>query len=209
MMPLPITHAATVHEFKCLVAAHLFELTALGNNHAENAARWAVVDPGGYAVFVAALTAFVAKITALRPMAAQIIGEADKATWDTTVATDLTTMGPAWDEWLTTWMTGEAWNADDGIPAQPGPGGFDSLDTMVSAAALAYPKDITYVDYKGIPQPDAPDMELQAYQLADRAVKVIEKVGIATGEIVAIVGLGLGLAWALGQSHNSGLRKPV
>jgi len=202
MMPIPITHEATVHEFKCLVAAHLFELTALGNNHAENAARWAVVDPDGYALFVAALTTFVGKITALRPMASQIIGEADKTTWDTTVATDLTTMGPAWDEWMTTWMTGEVWSADSGIPAQPGPGGFDALDMMVSDACLKYPKDLVYVNYQGIPQPDAPDMELQAYQLADGAVKVIEKVGIASVEVLAIVGLGLGLAWALGQSRS-------
>jgi hypothetical protein len=159
---MPIRGQHTVHELHDLMAAYAFEQAALADAYSQSATAWAAADPASFAAWSAAWGNFQARIAPVwqRSQASEGAASATSTpSWDTVLALD--TGGDVFDDLVTAW--------GDASATAPG---LNTLDRELRATPAAHPYAPTY---KGLPQPTAPDLDLAAYKLADRAVRWIEK----------------------------------
>lgn len=181
----------TVHELSNLWDLYVFEFGRMGHAFGKAALVWEAKDPAGYASFRSDFLSLGKDFSETQaPIVARVLALASRdsaPSWDIVPAID-----PMWP------LTGDAFNgllnAFQGGETDS-PGGFNDLDRRFR---MAPPEVRRFApDYSGIPKPDAPDLDLDAYRLADAAKKVIERITDVSLDVAGVVGLVLLAALAV------------
>lgn len=194
-MPLPVPPGMhTVHECKNLWDALAFQMTAMGKAVARAQKTWAAADASGWGAWLKDWETFsgaFADETAGAYRVTQLADDASTPSWDLVPAIDpeFPLLGDEFPRLTALFVTGDP-TGDPGVTTPQGFNGLDARFRLGPAKAFA-------PSYVGIPKPDAPDLQLQAYQLTDQAMKVIEKVATFGGSAILLVGLvGVGILLA-------------
>lgn len=181
---MPVAGEHTVHELADLWSAYSFELAALNKAAAAAANAWRAADPEGYLAFTTQQSLFTGYVAStVVPALSPVFAGASK------------TSTPSWDATLATSLDGDvfAWLVQQWADGPPGGVGFNALDAMMRAS----PVKAQAPSYVGMPQPTAPDFDLQAYGLADKAWKAVKRAASSTaGVLVPLIIIGAG-AWYL------------
>ena len=171
----------TVHELSDLYAALLFEMTQLTSAFSAAADDWARVDQVGFDGAAMRLKEVTDAFDNVRPSVERSLALASATStpsWDIVPALDpLWPIPDTFDALLAAFQG-----------SGPAGTGFNGVDAEMRTAPDPVPSYAP--NYKGIPQPTAPDMTLAAYQLTDAATKAIESAAKTGAGLLALVVVG-------------------
>ena len=183
---MTIAGVHTLHELRNLWDAYSFEVQAMNRAIADAWDAWLAADPDGFRAFNSDYAALSAAFGERGAIVDRLLASADDP--DTTPAIDPLNLtdGDQFTRLVCLFVSGDP----NGNPTTVTPQGFNGLDQRFRAGPAAR----FAPSYQGIPQPDAPDLDLDAYKLTDTAARVLEKVGgfASSGVVLVLAGILLG-----------------
>lgn len=168
----------TVHELSNLIDALQFQVARLEDAALAGQTQWVAADPQAANAWAGDLQKVLVAWVPVINMAQAVVASVSRNDWDHTLALD--GVHDAFKE------VTDAYHP------------FVALDRTLRATP-GFPKD-KLPDYTGTPQPDAPDLDLALYQIADNGVQKVEQFGRKLQDAmetaspwIALAAAGLGL----------------